>query len=231
EDVGTTTADIMIAHQETPFMAGLEGKSGDPSPFTALGTYLGIKAAVKHKLGLDTLEGIKVAVQGVGHVGYYLCKHLHEEGAKLIVTDIHQASLDKVVQDFNSTVVSPQDIYSQDVDVYAPCALGATLNDATLPQLKAKIVAGCANNHLAEVRHGEQLKEMGILYAPDYVINAGGIINVSFENNYDAAKSEAKVREIYHTLLEIFAKADEQNRTTGAVADEMAKAIIQAAKK
>ncbi|MGL4899808.1 MAG: amino acid dehydrogenase, partial [Shewanella sp.] len=126
---------------------------------------------------------------------------------------------------------SPQDIYSQDVDVYAPCALGATLNDATLPQLKAKIVAGCANNQLAEVRHGEQLKEMGILYAPDYVINAGGIINVSFENNYDAAKSEAKVREIYHTLLEIFAKADEQNRTTGAVADEMAKAIIQAAKK
>ncbi|QYJ80219.1 Glu/Leu/Phe/Val dehydrogenase dimerization domain-containing protein [Shewanella acanthi] len=230
EDVGTTTADIMIAHEETPYMAGLEGKSGDPSPFTALGTYLGIKAAVKHKLGLESLEGLKIAVQGVGHVGYYLCKHLHEEGAQLVVTDIHQASLDKVATDFGATVVAPQDIYIQDVDVYAPCALGATLNDSTLPLLKAKIVAGCANNQLAEVRHGEQLKEMGILYAPDYVINAGGIINVSFENNYDAAKSEAKVREIYNTLLKIFAKADAENRTTGDVADEMARAIYQAAK-
>ncbi len=230
EDVGTTTADIMIAHEETPYMAGLEGKSGDPSPFTALGTYLGIKAAVKHKLDLDSLKGLKIAVQGVGHVGYYLCKHLHEEGAQLIVTDIHQASLDKVATEFSATVVAPQDIYAQDVDVYAPCALGATLNDVTLPRLKAKIVAGCANNQLAEVRHGEQLKEMGILYAPDYVINAGGIINVSFEKDYDAEKSEAKVREIYHTLLKIFAKADAENRTTGDVADEMARAIYQAAK-
>jgi len=231
EDVGTTTADIMIAHEETPYMAGLEGKSGDPSPFTALGTYLGIKAAVKHRLGLDSLKGLKIAVQGVGHVGYYLCKHLHNEGAELIVTDIHQASLDRVATDFGAIVVAPQEIYAQDVDVYAPCALGATLNDATLPQLKAKIVAGCANNQLAEVRHGEQLKEMGILYAPDYVINAGGIINVSFEKDYDAAKSTAKVEEIYNTLLKIFSQADAQNRTTGAVADEMAKAIIEAAKK
>lgn len=230
EDVGVSTADIMIAHQETPYMAGLEGKSGDPSPYTALGTYLGIKAAVKHQRGLDTLKGLKISVQGVGHVGYYLCKHLHEEGAELIVTDIHQASLDKVATEFGATVVAPQDIYSQDVDVYAPCALGATLNDATLPQLKATIVAGCANNQLAEVRHGEQLKEMGILYAPDYVINAGGIINVSFEKDYCADKSEAKVREIYNTLLKVFTQADEQNRTTGAVADEMARAIYQAAK-
>ena len=230
EDVGVSTADIMIAHQETPYMAGLEGKSGDPSPYTALGTYLGIKAAVKHQRGLDTLKGLKISVQGVGHVGYYLCKHLHEEGAELIVTDIHQASLDKVATEFGATIVAPQDIYSQDVDVYAPCALGATLNDATLPQLKATIVAGCANNQLAEVRHGEQLKEMGILYAPDYVINAGGIINVSFEKDYCADKSEAKVREIYNTLLKVFTQADEQNRTTGAVADEMARAIYQAAK-
>jgi leucine dehydrogenase len=229
EDVGTTTADIMIAHQETPYMAGLEGKSGDPSPFTALGTYLGIKAAVKHQRNLDSLEGLKISVQGVGHVGYYLCKHLHEEGAELIVTDINQASLDRVASEFGAKVVAPQDIYIQDVDIYAPCALGATLNDATLPLLKATIVAGCANNQLAEVRHGEQLKEMGILYAPDYVINAGGIINVSFEKDYDAAKSTAKVEEIYDTLLKIFVQADEQNRTTGAVADEMAKSIIEAA--
>ncbi|MGI2261537.1 Leu/Phe/Val dehydrogenase [Shewanella sp. GXUN23E] len=229
EDVGVTTSDIMTAHRETPYMAGLEGKSGDPSPFTALGTYLGIKAAVKHQRGLDSLRGLKIAVQGVGHVGYYLCRHLHQEGAELIVTDINQHSLDRVQQEFGAIVVAPQDIYIQDVDIYAPCALGATLNDHTLPLLKASIVAGCANNQLAERRHGEMLKEMGILYAPDYVINAGGIINVSFENDYDAGRSTAKVEKIYDTLGQIFRQADEQGRTTGDVADEMARAIINAA--
>ena len=231
EDVGVSTSDIMTALKETPYMAGLEGKSGDPSPFTALGTYLGIKAAVKHQKGLDSLKGLKISVQGVGHVGYYLCKHLHEEGAELFVTDINQDNLDKVEKDFNAVVVAPEDIYKQDVDVYAPCALGATINDQTLPQLKASIVAGCANNQLAEARHGERLKEMGILYAPDYVINAGGIINVSFEQDYDEAKSTAKVEKIYDTLLEIFKKSDDQGRTTNVIADEMAREIIQAAAK
>ena len=231
EDVGVSTSDIMIALQETPYMAGLEGKSGDPSPFTAMGTYLGIKAAVKHQKGLDTLKGLKISVQGVGHVGYYLCKHLHEEGAELFVTDINQENLDRVAKDFNAVVVAPEDIYKQDVDVYAPCALGATINDETLPQLKATIVAGCANNQLAEARHGERLKEMGVLYAPDYVINAGGIINVSFEQDYDEAQATAKVEKIYDTLLEIFAKSDEQNRTTNVIADEMAREIIEAAAK
>ncbi len=230
EDVGVSTADIMIAHQETPYMAGLEGKSGDPSPYTALGTYLGIKAAVKHQRGVDSLKGLKISVQGVGHVGYYLCRHLHEEGAELIVTDIHQESLDRVASEFGAIVVAPQDIYHQDVDVYAPCALGATINDITIPMLKATIVAGCANNQLAEVRHGELLKEQNILYAPDYVINAGGIINVSFEKDYDSAAATAKVEEIYNTLLTIFKQSDEQNRTTGDVADEMAREIINAAK-
>ncbi|MBR9727818.1 Leu/Phe/Val dehydrogenase [Shewanella intestini] len=230
EDVGVSTADIMIANRETDFVAGLEGKSGDPSPFTALGTYLGIKAAIKHQRGIDSLEGMTVSVQGVGHVGYYLCKHLHEAGVNLIVTDIHQQSLDKVEAEFGATVVAPNDIYQQDVDVYAPCALGATINDTTIPLLKATIVAGCANNQLAETRHGEMLKELGVLYAPDYVINAGGIINVSFDDDYDKAKSTAKVENIYHTLTEIFAQADAQNRTTADVADEMAKKIIDAAK-
>ncbi|WP_394132054.1 Leu/Phe/Val dehydrogenase [Shewanella maritima] len=231
EDVGVSTSDIMIANRETPYVAGLEGKSGDPSPYTALGTYLGIKAAVKHQRGVDSLKGLKISVQGVGHVGYYLCKHLHEEGAELIVTDIHQASLDKVATEFGAKIVAPEDIYAQEVDVYAPCALGATINDTTIPLLKASIVAGCANNQLAEVRHGEKLKQMGVLYAPDYVINAGGIINVSFESDYDAAKSTAKVEKIYDTLLQIFSKADEENRTTADVADEMAKHIIDAAAK
>ncbi|MFT5790267.1 MAG: leucine dehydrogenase [Shewanella sp.] len=230
EDVGVSTADIMIAHEETPYMAGLEGKSGDPSPYTALGTFLGIKAAVKHQRGIDSLKGLKISVQGVGHVGYYLCRHLHEAGAELIVTDIHQESLDKVATEFGATVVAPQDIYHQDVDVYAPCALGATINDITIPMLKATIVAGCANNQLAEARHGELLKEQNILYAPDYVINAGGIINVSFEKDYDSTAATAKVEEIYNTLLTIFKQSDEQNRTTGDVADEMAREIINAAK-
>ncbi|MCH1918620.1 amino acid dehydrogenase [Shewanella sp. A3A] len=230
EDVGTTPADIKIASNQTPYVAGLEGKSGDPSPFTALGTYLGIKAAVKHQLGRDSLAGLRVAVQGVGHVGYYLCKHLHQEGAKLVVTDIHQPNLQRVANEFGATVAAPQDIYQQDVDIYAPCALGATINDVTLPQLKASIVAGCANNQLAEMRHAQALQQRGILYAPDYVINAGGIINVSFENQYDAQQSTAKVEQIYNTLLKVFSQADAQARTTADVADEMARAIINQAK-
>ncbi|WP_299006581.1 Glu/Leu/Phe/Val dehydrogenase dimerization domain-containing protein [uncultured Shewanella sp.] len=229
EDVGTTTSDIMIAHQETPYMAGLEGKSGDPSPYTALGTYLGIKAAVKHQRNLDSLKGLTISVQGVGHVGYYLCRHLHEDGAKLIVTDIHQANIDRVVNEFGALAVKPDDIYHQNVDIYAPCALGATINDHTIPQLKATIVAGCANNQLSEPRHGEQLKSLGILYAPDYVINAGGIINVSFEKDYNADLATKKVKEIYHTLLSIFQQADAENKTTAEVADDMAQSIIAAA--
>ncbi|GLP97858.1 Leu/Phe/Val dehydrogenase [Paraferrimonas sedimenticola] len=226
EDVGVTTKDIMIAHQETPYMAGLEGKSGDPSPFTAYGTYMGIKAAVEHHLGHKDLKGLKVSVQGVGHVGYYLCRHLHEAGAELIVTDINTESLDRVATEFGAKVVGLDEIYAQDVDVYAPCALGATINDTTIPQIKAKVIAGCANNQLAEKRHDEVLKNLGILYAPDYVINAGGIINVYFERDYCADKSKAKVAEIYNTLTKIFDQAKAENRPTGEVADEMARSII-----
>lgn len=226
EDVGINTSDIMTAHQETPYMMGLEGKSGDPSPYTALGTFLGIKAAVKYQRGSDDLSGLKVAVQGLGHVGYYLCEHLHNAGAELIVCDLNEGQLERASAELNATVVGLDEIYSQDVDVYAPCALGATINDQTIPQLKATIVAGCANNQLAEPRHGEILRDKGILYAPDYVINAGGIINVSFERDYNADAAEAKVRKIYQTLLDIFAKADQSGKTTAVVADEMARAII-----
>lgn len=226
EDVGITTGDIMIAHQETPYMAGLEGKSGDPSPFTALGTYLGIKAAVKHQLGKDSVEGLRVAVQGLGHVGYYLCAHLHRAGAKLVVTDLNQEALKKVATEFNATIVGLDEIYDQDVDIYAPCALGATINDQTIPRIKASIIAGCANNQLAEHRHGEIIKNNGVLYAPDYVINAGGIINVSFEQDYDKNKATEKVEKIYDTLLTIFADAASQNVQTADVADQLARDII-----
>ncbi|MCW8833025.1 MAG: amino acid dehydrogenase [Colwellia sp.] len=227
EDVNITTADIAIANTVTPFVTGTEGKSGNPGPFTALGTFLGVKASVKHKLDLDDLTGLKVAVQGLGSVGYGLCEHLHKAGAKLVVTDINQTALDKAATELGATVVGLDEIYDQDVDVYSPCALGASINDDTIKRLRAKIIAGCANNQLSEPRHDQALVDAGILYAPDYVINAGGIINISFEENYCAEKATKKVEDIYHTLLDVFAKADEQNKPTGIIADEMAREIIK----
>lgn len=226
EDVGITTQDIMIAHQKTPYMAGLEGKSGDPSPFTALGTFLGIQAAVKHQLGRDSLSGVKVAVQGLGHVGYYLCRYLFEAGAKLTVTDLNKTALNQVATEFNAKVVGLDEIYSQDVDVYSPCALGATINDETINIIKASVIAGCANNQLAKPYHGDLLRDRGILYAPDYVINAGGIINVSYENNYCRNKSTAHVENIYQTLTTIFEQADSEKKQTALIADKLACDIL-----
>lgn len=229
EDVGINPSDMALVHKETNHVVGLEGKSGDPSPVTAYGVYTGMKAAVKHKLGRDDLSGLKVAVQGLGHVGYYLCEHLRNEGAELIVTDINQESIDRVVDNLGAKAVGTDEIYSQDVDIYAPCALGATLNDVTLPQLKCSIVAGAANNQLAEDNHGEILKQKGILYTPDYVINAGGIINVSFEHQEGGYKKQDaldKVDEIYGTLIEIFDIAETKGKTTNVVADELARKRI-----
>jgi leucine dehydrogenase len=222
-----------ITHRQTEYVLGLEGRSGDPSPVTAYGVYKGMKAAVKHRLGRDSLDGVKVAVQGLGHVGYYLCEHLKNEGAELIVTDINEESIDRVVSNLGATAVDKDDIYSQDVDVYAPCALGASINDTTLPQLKCSVIAGAANNQLAEDRHGDVLKQKGILYTPDYVINAGGIINVSFEQHgatYNKQAALNKVDEIYGTLSEIFAMADREEKTTNVVADELARKRIASAK-
>ena len=229
EDVNITTGDIMIAHQETDYVVGLEGKSGNPAPFTALGTYLGIKAAAKHMFGSDDLSGKKLSVQGLGAVGMAICEYLFKDGAELTVTDIDNERLNKAKELFNANIVALEDIYKQDVDIYVPCALGATINDQSIPQLKAKIVAGCANNQLQEARHGHELKELGILYAPDYAINAGGIINIFFEQDpdgYSAEKATAKVGEIYDTLSEIFIRADQENKPTHEVADELAQEII-----
>lgn len=229
EDINITTGDMAIVNQSTAFVSGLEGKSGNPAPFTALGTFLGIKAAVKFKLDKDDLTGIKVAVQGLGSVGYSLCEKLHAAGAELIVTDINQLALDKAVAKLNATVVGLDEIYSQDVDVYSPCALGASINDDTIKQLKATIVAGCANNQLAESRHDQMLSEKGILYVPDYVINAGGIINVALEiypEPYCADSATRLVENIYHTLMTVFETAAANNMPTGFIADEMARNII-----
>ena len=229
EDVNITTGDMAIVNQSTEFVSGLEGKSGNPGPFTALGTFLGIKAAVKFKLGKDDLTGIKVAVQGLGSVGYSLCEKLHNAGAELIVTDINQVALDKAAAELNATVVGLDEIYSQDVDVFSPCALGASIDDNSIAQLKAVIIAGCANNQLAEARHDQILLEKGILYAPDYVINAGGIINVALEiypEPYCADSATKLVENIYHTLMNVFETAAAQNMPTGLIADQMARDII-----
>lgn len=227
EDVGINTDDMAVIASQTSHVAGLAGKSGDPSPFTALGTFVGIKAALRQQRGNESLAGLTVAVQGVGHVGYYLCEHLHKAGAKLVVTDVNQAALDKVATEFGAQVVSPDAIYDVDMDIYSPCALGATLNDVTLPKLKASIVAGCANNQLARPHHDLVLRERGILYAPDYVINAGGIINVSFEDNYDEHASTQKVEGIYDTLLDVFNKAEQLAQPTGVTADQIARSLFQ----
>jgi leucine dehydrogenase len=229
EDVGTSPDDMEFVAMETQHVTGLPGTSGDPSPVTAFGTYRGIKAAAQHKLGSDSLEGKTVTVQGVGHVGYYLCQHLAAEGARLVVTDIDPEKVQRVVRDFGATAVAPDEIYAVDADVYAPSALGATINDDTIPVLKAKIVAGAANNVLAETRHGDELHRRGVLYAPDYVINAGGLINVCGElNQWTPERSMRKAGDIYATLIRIFELADAEGIPTYRAADRIAEERIHA---
>lgn len=235
EDVGMSEEDMMTIAMETSYVAGLphgDHASGDPSPFTATGIYQGIKAAVKYKLGKDSLEGLTIAIQGVGHVGRYLCEYLFNDSVKLIVSDIVQENLDFVAQNYGATVVPVDEILSVKADVLSPCALGAIINDDTIPHLNVSIIAGGANNQLANDSHGIRLMDRGILYAPDYVINAGGIINVSGETtgDYDVEWVNKKVEKIYDTLLHIFERSDAENRPTNVVADEMAEEIIANAK-
>lgn len=230
EDVNITCDDVAVMNTETNYVLGLEGKSGNPSPFTALGTFLGIKAAYQHKHGHQDLAGVKVSVQGLGAVSYTLCEYLHEAGAELFVTDINEERVSRVVNDFNATAVNIDEIYDLDVDVYAPCALGATINDETIPRIKAGIIAGCANNQLAEPHHGEIIREKGILYAPDYVINAGGIINVYYETapeGYSAEAATQHVEGIFDTLSEIFKRSEDEQKSTHIIADELAQEIIE----
>ncbi len=230
EDVGTSTADMTHIRTNTKFVAGLapeQGGSGDPSPATAWGVFLGIKQAVKFKLGQDDLRGLRVAVQGLGNVGQHLCHLLHEAGAKLIVADIRPEFVQKMVEECGAVAVLPEAIYAVEADVFAPCALGAVINDTTIPQLKVKIVAGSSNNQLAEARHGEVLTGLGILYAPDYAINAGGVINVGYEQilgpgNYNREKAYAHIGRIAQTMQIIFEMAQQQNISTSVAADRLA---------
>ncbi|USK69105.1 branched-chain amino acid dehydrogenase [Peribacillus asahii] len=230
EDVGTTVEDMDLIHEETDYVTGISpafGSSGNPSPVTAYGVYRGMKAAAKEAFGTDSLAGKTVAVQGVGNVAYHLCRHLYEEGAQLIVTDIQQAAVQRAVNEFGAKAVEPAEIYSVDCDIYAPCALGAVLNDETIPTIKAKVIAGSANNQLKNSLHGEQLHEKGIIYAPDYVINAGGVINVADELiGYNRERALKKVENIYDNITKVFEIAKRDNIPTYKAANRMAEERI-----
>lgn len=223
EDVGTTVPDMDVIGKETRHVAGLSGGAGNPSPSTGHGVFVGILAAVKHKLGKDSTKGLKVAVQGAGSVGRHLCGWLAKDGAKLYIADISADAVKRVVDDHGATAVAPDEIHALDVDVFAPCALGAGLNDKTIPEIKAGIVAGAANNQLAEARHGQALAARGILYAPDYVINAGGLIDVArIPLGIEFEEAKRMLERIYDTLTEIFQRADTEAEPTNVIADRIA---------
>lgn len=235
EDVGVTVDNMRTIKQVTDYVAGLppaEGAAGgDPSPWTADGVFLGLTAAVKHRLGLDTMAGLRVAVQGIGKVGYDLCRQLKEAGAHLIVSDVNEQSLSRVKTELDALTVAPDEILFQDVDVLAPCAMGAILNARSIPKIKARVIGGAANNQLATEEDGQRLFDRKILYAPDYVINGGGIISVSLEYMGNRPESEvhAQIALIPGRLSDIFVAAEKQQVPTNVVADAMAENIVASA--
>ncbi|HGH5540316.1 TPA: Glu/Leu/Phe/Val dehydrogenase family protein [Staphylococcus pseudintermedius] len=205
------------------------GSSGNPSPMTALGVYYAMKRTAKEAFGSDSLDGKTVAVQGVGNVAYHMCKYLHEEGAKLIVTDINEEAVQCAVNDFNAEAVGINDIYQVDADIFAPCALGGILNDKTIPELKVKMICGSANNQLLEEnKHGQMLEERGITYAPDFVANSGGVINVADElyGQYNRERAEKKVKNIYEQMDKIFTIAKEEGILPLQAAEHLAESRI-----
>jgi leucine dehydrogenase len=230
EDVGTTTRDMEYVNMETDHVVGLPesmGGGGDPSPVTAYGTYMGIKASAKAAWGNDSLAGKKVAVQGIGKVGMHLVEYLLKEGAQITVTDIHESALKKAAA-LGAAVVSGDEIFELDVDIFAPCALGAILNNNTIPRLKCQIVAGASNNQLEDEKlHGDMLKERGIIYAPDFVINAGGLINVYSEyTGYVRENAMAQTENIYQTILDIYGLASAQSLNNQQAAIKLAEKRI-----
>ena len=236
EDVGMETRDMDIIREVTPHVTGIsesKGGSGNPSPVTAYGVYMGMKAAANYKFGTESLEGKKILVQGVGHVGETLVKYITEEGAQVIINDINEVRLEELSKKYHTNVILGNDIYNLDLDIYAPCALGATINDETIHQLNTKVIAGAANNQLAdEVKHGRILKEKGIAYAPDFLINAGGIINVYGElEGYTKEESIRKTENIYNTTLEIFKLSEKENITTHRATFNIAQNRIDKRKK
>ncbi len=231
EDVGTSTKDMSYVQLETKHVAGLAGKSGDPSPVTAHGVFRAVEASANRKWGSDSLKGKTVAVQGCGSVGSYLAGELHKAGAKLIVSDIDAAKTARVEKATGAKVVQGDAIFSADADIFSPCALGGIINDKTIPKLKVQIVAGGANNQLLEERHGDELQRRGILYAPDYVANAGGVINVYGEVvGWDAQRALDKADDIYDTILKVFDIAEAKKIPTYEAADRLAEQRLAEAK-
>ena len=232
EDVNTSAADMEFIYQETKHVTGIPeymGGSGDPSPFTAYGVFVGMKACAHKQWGNDDLNGKKVLVQGVGHVGQYLVSHLCDAGAKVFITDINESRIAETTKKYQVEYVSPEAMLDLDMDIYAPCALGATVNSDSIPKLKCSIIAGAANNQLAEEKvHGRQLIERGILYAPDFLINAGGLVNVAAEasGSYNREKVTRDVEKIYHRLLDIFSLSLSENITTQEAAMRIAQKRI-----
>jgi len=236
EDVGTTTEDMDRIHEVTPFVTGIsedKGGSGNPSPVTAYGVYMGMKAAANYKFGTENLGGKSVLVQGTGHVGETLISYLRKEGAEVFVTDIHRDKMENMVSKYGAKIFEGSDIYGANVDIYSPCALGATINDDTVYKIQAKVIAGAANNQLAvEAVHGKILRERGIAYAPDFLINAGGIINVYGEiMKYSIDEAMRRTENIYNTTLEIFKHADAKNITTQLAAMQIAEDKIEQRRK
>jgi Glutamate dehydrogenase/leucine dehydrogenase len=229
EDVGTSTSDMDFVHMETDYVAGLAARSGDPSPVTARGVFRAMQASAKWRWGSEDLAGKTISIQGCGHVGYYLAQELSAVDANMIVTDIDPERVKRVVDDFGAKAVKPDEIVGQQADIFAPCALGGIINDKTIPQLKVEIVGGAANNQLLEERHGDELEKRGILYAPDYVANAGGVINVYSElANWDAQQSLRKADEIYDSVLRIFEIAKSDKVPTYVAADRLAEQRLKA---
>jgi leucine dehydrogenase len=226
EDVGTSVNDMEHVYAETPWVTGISkelGGSGDPSPYTAHGVLMGIKATAKKMYQSDSIKGMRIAIQGLGHVGSHLADYLHEEGAELLLADIDQAKVKVVQERVGGKIMNPDEILFTECDILAPCALGGLFDDKSIPKLKTKVIAGGANNVLVEDRHGAALKEMGILYAPDYVINAGGLMNVFVElEGYSPERAMAHTRKIYHNLLEIFEIAERENTSTNKAANRKA---------
>ena len=223
EDVGTSVEDMDLVHMETEWVVGILGRSGDPSPVTAYGTYRGIKACALKRFGDADLGERSIAVQGVGHVGYNLCRYLSKEGAKLLVTDIDEAKAGRAADELGAEILDAAEIYEVDADIFAPCALGAILNERTIPLLGVEIVAGSANNQLESPEHADLLQERGILYAPDYVINAGGLINVYSElAGWSLERSKRKAGEIFHVLLQVFDLAEAEGVTSKEATDRLA---------
>lgn len=232
EDSGTSIEDMEVIRRVTRHVTGVDaahGGSGDPSPFTALGVRRGIEACVHFATGRSSLEGIHVAVQGVGHVGYHLCRELHAHGAQLTVADVDPLKAERAQREFGAAIARLDDIFDAPCDVFSPCALGSALNQETIPRLRCRIVAGAANNQLAEPSMGAALMQRGIVYAPDYAINAGGLINVAQEiQGYDADKSRGRTMKIYDTILEIIERARKAMTSTDIIANKMVEERLSA---